>query len=84
MNEEWSVLDTFDYYSPAHDHPQRISTVKRWFKQCGLNMSFIGHVPAENKSGFVARGFRPLGGQSNWITPAPNIGSAPEDVEGTV
>ena len=24
---EWIVLDTFDVYSPAHDHPQRLDTL---------------------------------------------------------
>jgi SAM-dependent methyltransferase len=84
LNKEWSILDTFDYYSPAHDHPQSIETVERWFRETGLEVKFIGHIPAGNRSGFVARGFRPLGDKSNWITPAPEIESAPEDVERTV
>lgn len=27
---EWSVLDTFDMYSPAHDHPQTAATLRSW------------------------------------------------------
>lgn len=36
MNLEWSILDTYDMYSPEHDHPQSISTVERWFREAGL------------------------------------------------
>lgn len=36
LNKQWSILDTFDMYSPAHDHPQSIETVKRWFKEAGF------------------------------------------------
>lgn len=32
---EWVVLDTFDMYSPAHDHPQRFATVRRWMESAG-------------------------------------------------
>jgi hypothetical protein len=33
---EWAVLDTFDMLAPAHDHPQSVATVKRWFDENGL------------------------------------------------
>lgn len=33
---EWVVLDTFDAYSPAHDHPQRFATVRRWVESAGF------------------------------------------------
>jgi SAM-dependent methyltransferase len=33
---EWVILDTFDMFSPAHDHPQRLQTVVRWFTEYGL------------------------------------------------
>lgn len=33
---EWVVLDTFDIYSPAHDHPQRFATVRRWMESAGF------------------------------------------------
>ncbi len=33
---EWTILDTFDMFSPAHDHPQKLSTVVRWFRESGL------------------------------------------------
>jgi 2-polyprenyl-3-methyl-5-hydroxy-6-metoxy-1,4-benzoquinol methylase len=34
--EEWAVLDTFDWFSPAYDNPQNAKTVRRWFEQAGM------------------------------------------------
>lgn len=42
--KEWVILDTFDMLSPAHDHPQRIKTVKKWLEKEGLEVSFAGFV----------------------------------------
>ena len=39
---EWVVLDTFDMFSPEHDHPQKISTVKKWFEEAGVEVTFAG------------------------------------------
>jgi ubiquinone/menaquinone biosynthesis C-methylase UbiE/uncharacterized protein YbaR (Trm112 family) len=50
----WAVLDTFDMLSPLHDHPQYISTVKRWFERSGMTEVEIfrrGHI--------VGRGRKP-------------------------
>jgi uncharacterized protein YbaR (Trm112 family)/2-polyprenyl-3-methyl-5-hydroxy-6-metoxy-1,4-benzoquinol methylase len=33
---EWVRLDTFDMYSPAHDHPQTFPTVRRWLDEEGF------------------------------------------------
>jgi SAM-dependent methyltransferase len=33
---EWCVLDTFDMFSPEHDHPQKLSTVHNWFEEFGM------------------------------------------------
>ena len=33
---EWAVLNTFDMFGPAHDHPQDAPTLQRWFEQAGL------------------------------------------------
>ena len=41
---EWVILDTFDMFSPEHDHPQKISTVKRWFEENGMKVTFDGFV----------------------------------------
>lgn len=35
---EWVRLDTFDMYSPTHDHPQRFSTVRRWMEDAGFRV----------------------------------------------
>lgn len=40
---EWVVLDTFDMFSPEHDHPQKISTVKKWFEEFGAEVNFAGY-----------------------------------------
>lgn len=33
---EWVRLDTFDMYSPAHDHPQTFSTVASWLHEASF------------------------------------------------
>lgn len=33
---EWVRLDTFDMYSPAHDHPQKFQTVAAWLREAGF------------------------------------------------
>jgi SAM-dependent methyltransferase len=39
---EWAILDTFDMYSPAHDHPQHIADVARMFERHGAHVKFAG------------------------------------------
>jgi SAM-dependent methyltransferase len=52
VNREWAVLDTFDMYSPAHDHPCSLATVRRWFIEAGFE-----HIAVENgPNGVVGRG----------------------------
>ena len=41
---EWVILDTFDMFSPAHDHPQTIATVKKWFEEFGMNVTFADFI----------------------------------------
>lgn len=36
LNVQWAILDTFDMYSPAHDHPQTLESVTRWFNREGF------------------------------------------------
>lgn len=66
MNIEWAVLDTFDMYSPAHDHPQSPAEVKRWCEEAGLAEIEVG--PGQN--GVVARARRP----TNMVTPSSGCG----------
>lgn len=56
LNKKWSVLDTFDMYSPVHDHPQSIETIKRWYNDVGFENVSVGFGP----NGVIAKGMRPL------------------------
>lgn len=56
LNKQWAVLDTFDMYSPAHDHPQSIDTVTRWFRDAGFEDIHVQH----GLNGVVGSGRRPL------------------------
>jgi hypothetical protein len=47
---EWAVLDTFDMFSPAHDHPQSLRTVRGWLTDARLE-----DVQVERKGFLVAR-----------------------------
>jgi SAM-dependent methyltransferase len=55
VNLEWAILDTFDMYSPTHDHPQSIATVSRWFKDAGFERISVGYGP----NGVTGKGCRP-------------------------
>lgn len=52
FNREWAILDTFDMYSPTHDHPQSLETVKGWFLEAGFTDVNVGYGP----NGLVGRG----------------------------
>ena len=52
VNKEWAILDTFDMYSPAHDHPQKISTVRKWFVSAGFIDVDVRHGP----NGIIGKG----------------------------
>lgn len=52
LNREWAILDTFDMYSPAHDHPQSLETVKGWFREAGFTDVKVGFGP----NGIAGRG----------------------------
>jgi SAM-dependent methyltransferase len=56
VNREWAVLDTFDMYAPAHDHPQTLNTVRRWYEEAG----FVGVCVEYGPNGIIARGRRPV------------------------
>jgi len=51
LNRAWAVLDTFDMYSPAHDHPQTLTEMRRWCAECGLERIEVEYGP----NGVVAR-----------------------------
>ena len=52
LNKEWVILDTFDIYSPAHDHPQSIATVRRWFKETDFSEIVVCRGP----NGVIGKG----------------------------
>lgn len=58
--KEWVILDTFDMYSPQHDHPQAIATVKKWFEEAGMNVTFADYIVygKEKFSAAVVKGIK--------------------------
>jgi SAM-dependent methyltransferase len=54
LNAQWAVLDTFDMYSPAHDHPKSIADVTRWFSDAGFENVHVGR----GQNGVIGRGTR--------------------------
>jgi len=52
---EWSILDTFDKFAPQYDKPQRISTVRKWFVEAGLENVNVRYGP----NGIIAKGVKP-------------------------
>jgi SAM-dependent methyltransferase len=56
---EWVILDTFDMFSPAYDNPQRISKVKKWMQECGVEVTFADFVTyANNIKAAVVKGIK--------------------------
>jgi SAM-dependent methyltransferase len=55
LNVQWAILDTFDMYSPAHDHPQSVDTVMSWFKEVGFTEVRVWR----GANGVVGTGRRP-------------------------
>ena len=56
---EWVVLDTFDMFSPEHDHPQRIKDVAAMFRNNGATVTFAGFVDlADGLKAAVVRGIK--------------------------
>jgi len=55
LNKEWSILDTFDMYSPKYDYPQSRATVSRWLREAGLEDITVTY----GQNGIVARGKYP-------------------------
>ena len=55
LNAQWAILDTFDMYSPEHDHPQSLQTVRAWFEAAG----FVDIDVRYGLNGVVGTGTRP-------------------------
>jgi len=52
IHKQWSILDTFDMYSPRYDNPQTRRAVRKWFKEAGLKEVEVRYGP----NGIVGRG----------------------------
>lgn len=55
---EWVVLDTFDIFSPEHDHPQRIEIVAAMFDRAGAEVRFAGFIDCGSGQAAVLRAVR--------------------------
>jgi hypothetical protein len=49
------ILSALDMFSPEHDHPQTIATVRQWFADAGLVDVYVG----TGFNGINARGKKP-------------------------
>ena len=58
QQREWAILDTFDMFSPEHDHPQRLSAVAEMFRRNGADVTFAGFVDAGTARAAVVRAIR--------------------------
>jgi SAM-dependent methyltransferase len=56
--KEWVILDTFDMFSPEHDHPQRIATVAKWFKKYGMDVTLADFIFYDNNKAAVVKGIK--------------------------
>ena len=55
---EWCILDTFDMFSPEYDQPQKVTTVKKWFEDNGMEKIWGGEVHYDNSVAYVVKGIR--------------------------
>jgi SAM-dependent methyltransferase len=55
---EWVVLDTFDMFSPEHDHPQRLWRVASMFERAGAVVNFAAFVDCGSGEAAVVRAVR--------------------------
>ena len=55
---EWAVLDTFDMFSPEHDHPQRVEAVAAMMRRAGTEVTFAGFVPLSAGAAAVVRAIK--------------------------
>ena len=40
---QWSILDTFDWFSPRYDNPQNVKTIRKWCEKNNINNIEIFH-----------------------------------------
>ena len=51
---QWSILNTFDWFSPTYDQPQTMPVLQAWFRAAGLVETSFDHMAV-----YVGRGKRP-------------------------
>ena len=56
IHKEWSILDTFDMYSPRYDNPQTLRAVRKWFTKGGLKDIEVRY----GQNGIVGKGKKSL------------------------
>ena len=56
QRREWSLLDTFDQFSPEYDQPQRVADVAAMFERHGAKVIFAGYVDIDGSPSAVVRG----------------------------
>ena len=56
--KEWCILDTFDMFSPEYDQPQKVSTVKKWFEENGMEKVWGGTIIFDNSTAYVVKGIK--------------------------
>jgi SAM-dependent methyltransferase len=52
QQKEWSLLDTFDWFSPEYDNPQTTKIIKKWMENASMKevkILKIGHLVARGK-----------------------------------
>jgi len=55
---ELCLLDTFDMFSPEFDKPQKISDVRKWFTEFGMEKVWGGYVRYDNCDAAVVKGIK--------------------------
>ena len=55
---ELVMLDTFDMFSPMHDHPQRIKDVVKMFISNNMQVTFSGILDYGSGLSATVRGFK--------------------------
>lgn len=50
---DWAYLDTLDMWAPAHDYPQDMETMRKWFEAAGFE-----NIEVERPGFVVARGVK--------------------------
>jgi SAM-dependent methyltransferase len=55
---EWTLLDTFDMFSPEYDRPQRVERVADMFRRSGAAVTFAEYVDVAGAQAAVVRAVR--------------------------